>query len=448
MMLRKRLTFLPLLGVALMPLFIGRPAASEPAQKFLAVLEFKGANLKADILDTMSDAVRGGASDALAGTGINVMTRESMLVLLKEMGIKECTEGDCEVETARNIGSDYVISGRIVQMDGSYVATLKLHETKRGTLLGTRDAEAEKQKDLWHALKEQGRKLVAEKLVARPNPPAVATPPQVVSNCASNQRSIPGGTFWMGSEDGDSDEKPLHKVTLSPYCMDKTEVTVAAYHACVQARECWPGNSTVEQNEYSSENKTMRSQFCTWGKAGLEQHPLNCVDWNQAKAYCEWVGGRLPTEAEWEFAARGNDDRKFPWGNEEPGASRLNACGSECVSMAKQRLGKTWRPMFNSDDGWLATAVVGSLPKGASPFGVLDMAGNVWEWTADSYAPYSADAQKDPRRPGPDAALRVNRGGGWGDNDPFVVRTASRYKDRPGVRSIVLGFRCVRGSDM
>jgi formylglycine-generating enzyme required for sulfatase activity len=252
----------------------------------------------------------------------------------------------------------------------------------------------------------------------------------------------------MGSEDGDEDEKPVHKVTLSPYCMDKTEVTVAAYHACVQARECWPGNSTVEQNEYSSENKTMRSQFCTWGKAGLEQHPLNCVDWNQAKAYCEWVGGRLPTEAEWEFAARGNDDRKFPWGNEEPGASRLNACGSECVSMAKQRLGKTWRPMFNSDDGWLATAVVGSLPKGASPFGVLDMAGNVWEWTADSYAPYSADAQKDPRRPGPDAALRVNRGGGWGDNDPFVVRTASRYKDRPGVRSIVLGFRCVRGSDM
>jgi len=417
-MLRKRLTFLPLLGVALMPLFIGRPAASEPAQKFLAVLEFKGANLKADILDTMSDAVRGGASDALAGTGINVMTRESMLVLLKEMGIKECTEGDCEVETARNIGSDYVISGRIVQMDGSYVATLKLHETKRGTLLGTRDAEAEKQKDLWHALKEQGRKLVAEKLVARPNPPAVATPPQVVSNCASNQRSIPGGTFWMGSEDGDSDEKPLHKVTLSPYCMDKTEVTVAAYRACVQAGEC--------------RSATASNSLCSWGKAGMEQHPLNCVDWNEAKAYCEWTGGRLPTEAEWEFAARGNDGRKYPWGNKTPTREL-------CWDGEGNDLGKGNRH---------GTCPVGHYLADASPFGVLDMAGNVWEWTADSYDSYTPEAQRDPRRSRSDASPRVDRGGSWVDNDPSRVRATNRSWNDPGYRIFNLGFRCARGAQM
>jgi formylglycine-generating enzyme required for sulfatase activity len=433
MMFRRGLFFILLVMAVAMPLVVGRPAVAEPAQKLLAVLEFKGAKLKADILDAMSDAVRGGASDALAGTGINVMTRESMLVLLKEMGIKECTEGDCEVETARNIGSDYVISGRIVQMDGSYVATLKLHETKRGTLLGTRDAEAKRQTDLWRALKEQGRKLVAEKLVARPNPPAVstlappppasfATPsrpsPQAASNCASNQIAIPGGTFWMGSEDGNSNEKPVHKVTLSPYCMDKTEVTVAAYRACVQAGECRPATSP--------------NSFCTWGKVGMEQHPMNCVDWNEAKAYCEWTGGRLPTEAEWEFAARGNDGRKYPWGNKTPTREL-------CWDGEGNDLGKGNRH---------GTCPVGHYLADASPFGVLDMAGNVWEWTADSYDPYTSEAQRDPDRSQPDASHRIYRGGGWNDDDPSGVRAPLRVKNDPGNRFSILGFRCARGAQM
>jgi formylglycine-generating enzyme required for sulfatase activity len=434
MMFRKRLTFVPLLGVVLLPLFIGRPAVSEPSPKLLAVLEFKGANLKADILDTMSDAVRGGASDALTSTGTNVMTRESMLVLLKEMGIKECTEGDCEVETARNIGADYVISGRIVQMDGSYVATLKLHETKRGTLLGTRDAEAKKQKDLWHALKELGRKLVAEKLVARPNPPAVpasapsspivvlpAPPlpavspaPQPTGSCAANQISIPGGTFWMG----DSDENPVHKVTLSPYCIDKTEVTVAAYRACIQSGECQPATSN--------------SSLCNWGEAWKDRHPINCVDWNEARAYCEWTGGRLPTEVEWEFAARGLDGRKYPWGNEAP-ASQL------CWGGEGNDLGRGNRQ---------GTCPVGRYPSGASPFGVLDMAGNVREWTEDSYAPYSAEAERAPLRSRPNVSLFVNRGGSWGNRSPSWVRAANRDRVETGVRINDLGFRCARGAKM
>jgi len=126
----------------------------------LAVLEFQGRNLDADILMTFSDAVRGGALSGVAGGAVSVMTRENMLVLLKDMGKAECTEGDCEVETARNIGADYVVSGKVVRMEDVYVVTLKLHETRRGTLLGTDSVEAETQVKLLRTLSEHARKMV------------------------------------------------------------------------------------------------------------------------------------------------------------------------------------------------------------------------------------------------------------------------------------------------
>jgi formylglycine-generating enzyme required for sulfatase activity len=242
--------------------------------------------------------------------------------------------------------------------------------------------------------------------------------------------------------------RPVHKVTLSTFCIDKTEVTVAAFRACVQAGDCPLPSATVEWQDIKPEDKAKWSQFCTWGRSGLDQHPINCVDWKQATAYCEWMGGRLPTEAEWEYAARGNDGRKYPWGNEAPDAKRLNACGSECISMGKKRLDATWTPMYTGDDGWPVTAPVGSYPKGASPFGVLDMAGNVWEWTADSLADYSDEAVTNPQRARPDASPRVNRGGGWGDSVPAWVRAAFRVGNDPADRSDYLGFRCARGAKM
>jgi formylglycine-generating enzyme required for sulfatase activity len=278
---------------------------------------------------------------------------------------------------------------------------------------------------------------------ARPRPA-----PQPASGCAANQVSIPGGTFWMGDADLDKDSKPVHKVTLSPYCIDKTEVTVAAFRTCVQAGECAPPSATIEWKDLKPEDKTKWSQFCTWGRGAMDQHPINCVDWNQATAYCVWTGGRLPTEAEWEFAARGRDGRKYPWGDEEPDATRLNACGPECASMAKERLALKWNPMYPGNDGWAATAPVGKYPKGASPFGVLDMAGNVWEWTGDEFANYSEVNDSNPHRYERADSLRVDRGGGWNGNHPSWFRAANRGRTVPGNRSINLGFRCARGAQM
>ena len=279
-------------------------------------------------------------------------------------------------------------------------------------------------------------KVVELRLEAR------AAQPSPRYSCAENQIPIPGGTFLMGDKYLDNNSKPVHKVTLSPYCIDKTEVTVAAYRICLQSGGCPPPRPMVDWKGIDLEDKVKWSQFCTWGKSGLDQHPINCVDWNQASTYCEWAGGRLPTEAEWEFAARGTDDRNYPWGNEAPDATKLNACGVECAAMGRQRLGMTWISMYADDDGWPATAPVGNYPRGASPFGVLDMAGNVWEWTADNDAPYGGGAVTNPRRSGSSRLSHVLRGGSWGKHDLASIRTAFRSWEDSGRRGSDLGFRC------
>jgi formylglycine-generating enzyme required for sulfatase activity len=234
---------------------------------------------------------------------------------------------------------------------------------------------------------------------------------------------------------GDPDyAKPVHKVTLSPFCIDRTEVTVAGYRACVQDGGCPPPSATVDWKDIKPEEKAKWGQYCTWGKRKLDEHPINCVDWNQATTYCEWAGGRLPTEAEWEYAARGRDGRIFPWGNQRPDASKLNACGGECGPAH----------MYPGDDGWPATAPAGSFLEGASAFGVLDMAGNVWEWTADSFAEYSDQPVTNPQHLQRDESPRVFRGGSWTNVEPAWVRAGYRNKRDPGSRSLIIGFRCVR----
>jgi formylglycine-generating enzyme required for sulfatase activity len=215
---------------------------------------------------------------------------------------------------------------------------------------------------------------------------------------------IPAGEFIMGSSEADAeaddDEKPQHRVYLEAYWIDQTEVTNAMYTGCVAAGVCRP-------------IVTPRPDMADW-----PNYPAQGVIWSQAQAYCQWVGRRLPTEAEWEKAARGTDGRLYPWGEAPSDASRAN---------------------FDFLVGDVTE--VGSYPDGASPYGVLDMAGNVWEWVADWYdeAYYQEAPYENP--PGPSFGLtRVIRGGAWNVTGRGL-RGATRFWAFPD-RNDFDGFRC------
>ena len=228
----------------------------------------------------------------------------------------------------------------------------------------------------------------------------------VTPACPVGMTLIPAGTFLMGDANTLSNgAQPPHTVTLSAYCMDLTEVTVAAYQGCTAAG-CTTPNTGASYN---------------WGVTGRDNHPINGVDWNQARAYCQWRGSDLPTEAQWEYAARGSDvaNHIYPWGNAAP-ASQL------CWS------GVTGRS---------TTCAVQSYPGGNSPFGLFDMAGNVWEWTRDFYALYPVSAAINPNGP-TSGTNRVFRGGSWIDSSADFVRAAYRYDSTPLFRNNNIGFRC------
>jgi TolB-like protein len=180
---------------------LGQPAISQAAGKRLAVLEFKGGSIKNEVLDAFADAVRGGAVDGLVGRGVQVMTRENMMVLLRDMGKKDCSEGDCEVETARNIGADFVVSGSVVFIDNTFVVTLKLHETQGGSLLATDRVEAKSQIEVLHQLSEHSRKLVAGYIGPHPAPSVTqAQPPSVPEPRIPAQPAQASGEIYIAAD--------------------------------------------------------------------------------------------------------------------------------------------------------------------------------------------------------------------------------------------------------
>jgi eukaryotic-like serine/threonine-protein kinase len=275
-------------------------------------------------------------------------------------------------------------------------------------------------------------------------PVVAAAPP----GCPAGMVRIPGGKFFMGADDGTPEEEPAHKVALSPYCLDAYEVTTADYKTCSDDGECRRAGTTNDWDGITTREREAYDALCNIRDLeGKARHPINCVDWRMAADYCHARGDRLPTEAEWEFAARGPDGRKYPWGDEEPSEKLINACGSECVSWGKEH-GLKLTAMYKADDGWPTSAPVGSFPEGRSRYGVYDIVGNVWEWVADWYGAYEGsaggnDPKANPAGP-PSGKAKVIRGGGFGNFDPTCVRPSFRFRAAPSSRSYATGFRCAR----
>jgi formylglycine-generating enzyme required for sulfatase activity len=237
---------------------------------------------------------------------------------------------------------------------------------------------------------------------ATPAPTAVR-PPQVGT---TEMVLIPEGPFIMGSEADDPDETPQRQVDLPAFEIDLFEVTNVQFAAFVEAT----GYQTDEEKGGGAGWRSFYSE-------DKDNHPAVKISWNDAVAYCQWAGKRLPTEAEWEKAARGTEGRIYPWGDDwDPEKANVRATG------------------------YRGTISVGSLAAGVSPYGVFDMAGNVWEWTCDWYQPYVGSSYQDPYY---GERFRVTRGGGWFE-EADTVRTSNRNSTSPIAANDDLGFRCAR----
>lgn len=281
---------------------------------------------------------------------------------------------------------------------------------------------------------------------APPSPASAAAAPGAapaarVPVCPPDMLFVPGGTFTMGADSGgENDEHPAHAVTVAGFCYDRLEVSNGRYLECVRAGACKPYRDDAAASMHLGPERAFR---------GATQ-PVMGVSWFDAGAYCAWRdAARLPTEAEWERAARGGDDRRYVWGNDAPDRKK-HGCFQSCETGV--------------------TMPVGSYPAGAARWGQLDLAGNVWEWTADYYDPYayrragaaqgvpgSCDeiraAQDELRKskqqgftgtnPIPTECERVLRGGAF-NYHPQGLRVSNRVHHPGTWRLLVAGFRCAK----
>ena len=453
----------------------------------LAVLEIKN-KLKEDVdAGFLSDELRNLALKQVPG--LRVITRENMLVLLQSTGkkLEEC-EGECEVDTGRRIGADLVVSGELLKFGTSYKLDLKLHETSEGRLLAGAIASGKTIDDLDAATPaaatelfaplrlppsreaqdpqqgaqgpQQGPQNPQQGATGRPpaqvRPGAAALPPgQGQQAQATPPRPAPGaqgqprpearprplrehpvirrdnrsglefvrlleGSVHVGCATGDTqcrpEERPARELGIGGFWIGRTEVTTGAFAACAKARAC---SAQVERRD------VRETAACNWHNRRWN-HPINCVTFAEAEAFCRWTGGRLPTALEWEYAAKSGDDVIYPWGNEPPTGARANFCDVNCRRGLKnpQRQGRGADESL--DDGYAGTAPVGSYPAGATRWDLLDMAGNVGEWTATSWG-----------------TEKEIRGGNWA-MPTANLRASHRHHLPPQRNEGALGFRCVQ----
>jgi len=264
-------------------------------------------------------------------------------------------------------------------------------------------------------------KLAPQTHIERPKMLTLLAKTQASSESPEEWLPVPGGEFEMGAEGAPAgqDEAPKHKVHLDSFYIAKYEVSNKNYSVFVKAT-----------GHRAPEHEDVKLSLWRGGAMlpGTDNLPVINVSWEDAEAYCKWAGGRLPTEAEWEKAARGTDGRKYPWGNDPVTGNRTNY-SIENVTF--------W-------DGPSTLAKINMYDFGRSPYGAYEMAGNVWEWVHDWYQDdyYKHSPDKSPRGPA-DGKERVIRGGSW-RNDPDHVRSTNRSKMVPTEKRTYVGIRCAK----
>ena len=262
-------------------------------------------------------------------------------------------------------------------------------------------------------------------------PASTPLPPAVTDAQGVPMVLVPAGEFAMGATFEEADRAPAHIVFLDAFYIDKYEVTNRNYRSCDEAGECDPPKYTYADSTYDD------SRHDYYGNPEYDDFPVVFVDWDMARVYCEWRGATLPTEAQWEKAARGTDERTYPWGNTGD-CTRANYSGGGSCS------------------GEEGTTAVGSYERGVSPYGAYDMAGNVWEWVNSLYRPYPYNVS-DGREGLAGNGKRVMRGGSWNDGDAVSilfgtrtrvsVQTTQRLRSDQNSISSTVGFRCAKDAD-
>ena len=339
-------------------------------------------------------------------------TQAASSILTQEAGVVQTA---IAVETQAQVDND--IATAIVIVTQVAQSTQYAHETEVAFVLALETEQAiATQTQVWQ---------MTQAAIATPTPYFEVT---IREKDNMEMVYVPAGEFNMGAREDDDpardDEKPMHTVYLDGYYIDRFEVTSGQYAKYLNANPL--GKKWMPSNDVSH---VINSNGIWQAKEGYEDHPVVNIIWAGAVNYCNWVGGDLPTEAQWEKAAKGTDERRYPWGNEFKSVPiRLNFDDSEYSFM---------------DDGYVKTAPVGIYPEGMSPYGVMDMGGNVWEWTNDWFAPlYSKRVGVITYNPigavGGDG--HVYRGGSYRSGFLDFRTTERRLSDDPLVD---LGFRCV-----
>jgi len=364
----------------------------------IAVLDFEA---KGGVLHDEASIITDRFRTHLVNTGkFEVMERSQMIKILKEQNFQQtgyCSETECSVKIGKLLAVNRLIIGSVTKIGSTYSINVRMINIEKGKILFETYEDCECRIDDVLKLKT---KIVADKVVnlTYGNIPGYTPSPAPFIEMVY----IPPGVFTMGDNNGDNDEKPVHKVHLNGYYISKYEITQIQY------------KKFIEQTK-------RKIPSCDWSPVNKPNYPVVCVDWNDAKAFCAWAGGRLPTEAEWEKAARGTDARKYPWGNSEPNCNFLNYLG--CTN---------------------STTAVGAYNAGKSPYGIYDMTGNVWEWANDWYENnyYAHSPSKNPQGPST-GSLRVTRGGSL-SYDATDVRCSNRSGSAPAEKFFDVGFRLVK----